>query len=566
MNKFSKLSLLVAGFSLIVMTAARLVLGAWHVYLNVFLLFFLLSLLLTLVLDYKMYLRFLSFKTAKRGLSFGSSFLFLVIFLTSVSYLGKKYNKTFDLTVEQLHSLSEQSLTALQNLDSPLTFYVFYKGDRQNQQHRRVLMEIKNLFELYKDAHPKVKLQVLDTNKYPSKAEEYLASLPDREREDFFVFVNYKNKKVRVEVTPQTGSPFQQKALFQEENITVAIMKSQKRSSKKILFLTGHEERELMGEGPGGLKILEQSLKDSGFKVISWNLITQGIPASPPDLVMSLGPKKNFLEEEVAWLKTYLSQSGVLLLALDPKDQHNLEDFLKEYGLIYEDKYVFNVGNIILENGFSAFGMDFNPTHPITKKISQKPKSFTVFDKAGSLKELAEGSKNWEFLSLVATDKKSKSFSSLEERLKDRKKAFSQSRIDLDQLKSFTLAVSMRPKVTTVEDSKEEASKEEASKKEASKKENSKEDKKKSELIVFSDSDFLSNYQIQLGLNKDLILNTILTLTGEEEWVSIRPKQPKGTQISLNRYEQMILILIYIIFPLIFLIVGLVLWYRKRSS
>ena len=551
MSKFSKLSLLVAGFSLIVMTAARFVLGAWHIYLNVFLLFFLFSLLLTLFLDYKLYLRFLSFKTAKKGLSFGSSFFLLIIFLISVSYLGKKYNKIFDLTSEQLNSLSEQSLTALQNLDSPLTFYVFYKGDRQNQLQRSILIELKNFLELYKEAHSKVKVQILDTNKYPAKAEEYLSSLADREKEDFFVFVNYKDKKVRVEVTPQTGSPFQKEALFQEENITIAIMKSQKRSSKKILFLTGHEERDLMGTGAGGLKILEQSLKDSGFEVISWNLITQGVPASPPDLVMSLGPKKNFLEEEIAWLKTYLSQSGVLLLALDPKDQHNLEGFLKEYGLDYEDHYVFNVRSIILENGFSAFGINFNPEHPITKKISQKEKSFTVFDKAGSLKKFPEGSKNWEFLSLVATDKKSKSFSSLEERLKDRNRVFSQSRIDLNSLKSFTLAVSMKPKATNGEDSKTE---------------DSKKDKKTPELVVFSDSDFLSNYQIQSGSNKDLILNTVLTLTGEEEWVSIRPKQPKGTQISLNRYQQMILILIYIIFPLIFLIVGLVLWYRKRSS
>ena len=528
MNPLSKISLLAAGFSLIVMSATRFVLGAWSPILYGFLVVFLLSLLISLILDYKLYLDFLSVKSAKKGLSLGWSLLLLLVFLTALSYLGKRYNKNFDLTSEKLNSLSEQTETALDSLSAPLTFYLFYKGDKQTDQTRLVQMDLKANLELYKEASSKVKLKVLDANKNPLKAEEYLAPLPDREREDFFVFINYKNKKVRVS------------APFQEEDLTSAVIKSQKREFKKILFLRGHEERELMGSGPGGLKILEQSLKDSGFEIKEWDFIRQGAPQTKPVLIASLGPKKNFPAEEKSWLKSYLKEGGRLVLALDPKDNHNLGDFLKEYGAIHENNYILSqLSAMYGANLMTAFGPVFDPSHPITSKFSGQ--KTVLFEKASSLKILQEKEKTLSIRSLVKTDSKSMAVPNLA----DPKKMLNQVFSNPKKLKSFPVALSIKPKETAEE---------------------SKEKEKEFELALFGDSDFLSNRYINAGANKDLILNTFAALSGEEELVSIRPKQPKGTKISLNRYQQMSLVLLYVVFPLIFLISGLVLWYRKRSA
>lgn len=522
MNPLSKISLLIAGFSLIIMSAARFVLGAWTPVLYAFLALFVLGLLVSLVLDYKLYLDFLSVKSAKKGLSLGWSLLLLLVFLVAVSYLGKRYNKSFDLTSEKLNSLSEQTKTALKNLDSPLTFYIFYKGDKLDDQIRFVLLDLKANLELYKEAGSQVRLKTLDANKNPLKAEEYLAQQADREREILFVFVNYKDKKIRVS------------APFQEEDLTSALIKSQKREYKKILFLTGHEERELSSEGPGGLKIFEQALKDSGFEITEWDFIRQGAPLGKPVLIASLGPKKNFLAEEKAWLKSYLKEGGRLILALDPKDQHNLEDFLAEYGVLYENNYIVSrLSAMYGANLMTAFGPAFDSSHPITKKFSGR--KTVLFEKASSL-SLSEKADLFKVSSLVKTDSKSLALSSLSDPKKMLQRLFSNSK----NLKSFTTAFSVKPK---------EAG-----------------DGKDFELLVFGDSDFLSNRYINAGSNKDLILNTFVVLSGEEELVSIRPKQPKGTKISLNRYQQMSLVLIYVVFPLIFLILGLALWYRKRNA
>ena len=535
MNPLSKISLLTAGFSVIVISVARFVLGAWTpVVLYGFLVVFLISLFVSLVLDYKLYLDFLSVKSAKKGLSLGWSLLLLIVFLASISYLGNRYNKTFDLTSEKLNSLSEQSKKALKTLDASLVFYIFYKGDKQNDQIRLVQLDLKADLDLYREANSKVKIQILDANKNPLKAEEYLASQSDREREDLFVFVNYKDKKIRVD------------APFQEEDLTSAIIKSQKREFKKILFLTGHEERELNSPSPGGLQILNQSLKDSGFEMIEWNFINQGAPAGQPVLIVSLGPKKNFLTEEKAWLKSYLKKGGRLILALDPKDKHNLEDFLLEYGAAYEDNYIVSQFSAMYgANLMTAFGVAFDSSHPITKQFSGQ--KTVLFEKASALKALSEKSDLFQISSLVKTDSKSISLENLAAPKKILNQVFSKSK----NLKSFSVALSVKPKDGS-----------------PAVKETEKDPKKKTEfeMVVFGDSDFLSNRYINAGSNKDFILNTFAALSGEEELVSIRPKQPKGTKITLNRYQQMSLVSLYVVFPLIFLISGLALWYRKRNA
>ena len=534
MKPLSKISLLIAGFSVIVISATRFVLGAWTPVLYGFLAVFLISLFVSLVLDYKLYLDFLSVKSAKKGLSLGWSLLLLFVFLVAISYLGKRYNKTFDLTSEKLNSLSEQSKNALETLDDSLIFYIFYKGDKQNDQTRLVQLGLKANLDFYRETNSKVKIQILDTNKNPLKAEKYLASQSDREREDLFLFVSYKDKKIRVD------------APFQEEDLTSAVIKSQKREFKKILFLTGHEERELNSSASGGLQILNQSLKDSGFTIIEWNFINQGTPKTKPVLIASLGPKKNFLPEEKAWLKSYLKEGGRLILALDPKDKHGLEDFLLEYGIAYEDNYILSqLSAMYGANLMTAFGPVFDSNHPITKKFSKQ--KTVLFEKASALKVLSEKSDHFQISSLVKTDPRSISLKNLA----DPKKMLNQVFSNPKNLRSFPVALSVKPKDSS-----------------PTVKETEKDPKKKTEfeLVLFGDSDFLTNRYINAGSNKDLILNTFVALSGEEELVSIRPKQPKGTKITLNRYQQMSLVLIYVVFPLIFLISGLVLWYRKRSA
>ena len=556
MSSWAKISLLISGFALIILASARFVLGAWPPILYVFLALFLAGLALSVVLDYKLYLDFLSIKTAQKGLSIGWSLLILLVFLIAFSYLGNRFDKTFDWTQEKLNSLSEQSLSVVKDIDSDLFFYIFYKGDKITQQVSAFKLELKASLDLYKQNNPKIKILFVDAYKNPAQAEKYLADLPDKDQQELFVFVSYKDRKIRVDIP------------FNEESLTSAIIKAKKREFKEILFLTGHGEKDLNDSNPGGLKILNQALTDSGFIIQEWNFIQQGAPRNQAVLVASIGPRRNFLPAEKNWLKEYLSKGGRLILSLEPKEKHGMESFLKDYGLIFENNFILSQIGVLYGDPAKALGTIFDKNNPITKKLSAKQPVF--FDRASSLEVEPSALDKFKFSFLVRSHNQSFTAPELKENIK------------IGKLESLNMALEVSSKKESSSKDKQDHSSEDKQEQEpsldhvtphdhsqdqpdahSSKNEKNKQDFK---LLVFGDSDFLSNRYIYDGANRDLAINSFVSLAGEEELVSIRPKQPKGTKISLNRTQKMSLLLLYIVLPLLFLIMALWLWFKRRNA
>ena len=449
MNPWAKKSLLISGFCFIVMMGTRFVLGAWHPLLYGFLALLLFGIAVSIVLDYKLYLEFLSIKTAKKGLSLGWSLLLFIIFLIGVSYLGNRFNKSFDLTEEGINSLSEQTTDILKSLDSDLVFYIFYKGDKISQQVTAMKQELKNGLALYKQNSSKVKIVFVDTYKNNLKAEEYLSDLPDKNQQELFVFVNYKDRKIRVDIP------------FSEESLTAAMIKAKKREFKEILFLTGHGERDLNNAEPEGLKFLKQSLTDSGFIPKEWNFTQMNLPSTIPSLIISIGPRQPFLEAEKSWLKDYLSKGGSLLLSLDPKERHGLKDFLKNYGVLFNDDFILSQVGLFYGGPTKAIGTLFDTDNPITKRFLGKQQA-VFFEKASSLDIEPSALENFKFSYLVRSLNKSFTAPELKKNIK------------VGNLKSLTMAVEVQPKQTDP----------------LSENDDKKSKKKGFRLVVFSDSNF----------------------------------------------------------------------------
>jgi ABC-type uncharacterized transport system involved in gliding motility auxiliary subunit len=90
-------------------------------------------------------------------------------------------------------------------------------------------------------------------------------------------------------------------------------------------------------------------------------------------------------------------------------------------------------------------------------------------------------------------------------------------------------------------------------------------------LVVYGDSDFASNFGLSLIGNKDLFLNTVQWLAGEERLITERPKDeelaPKLSNVYLTARESKRLFwLAVVVEPLLVLLVGaMVVIYRKRN-
>ena len=85
------------------------------------------------------------------------------------------------------------------------------------------------------------------------------------------------------------------------------------------------------------------------------------------------------------------------------------------------------------------------------------------------------------------------------------------------------------------------------------------------ELVVFGDSRFAANSYFRYGGNRDLFLNAVNWLIGDERLISIRAKDPEDQTIYVNRRQtkRMALIVQYLL-PALVLMLGAWVWLWRR--
>lgn len=545
MSSWGKISLLTGGFFLVLLAGTRYILGAWIPVFYVFLTLILLSLVINIVLDYKFYFEFFSMKTTKSGLSLGTSFILFIILLIAIGFLGNRFDKTYDFTEEGINSLSHQTQESLKGLKQEVFVRIFYKGDKISSTGQVQKDELRNAFDLYKQFSSNFKVRWIDSYSENIMAEKYLSNLHDKNQKEIFVFMEYGDKRIRIE-PPYT-----------EETITSALIKVQKRVLKEIYFLTGHGERDLNIEQPLGLSLFRKHLEDSGFILKEWSFIQDKKPQEPPALILIIGPRRPFLAEELNWLKDYLKNDGKVFMALDPGENHNLKSFLNQYGIDYKNNFIVSQFGAIYGSATKALGINFDSASSITKNF-QVGKDIAFFDVA----------------SVVSASSKSKDNLSVSVLLRSLNKSFVvpklKKELTVGTLNSFPMVVeAKRKQATDKQDSKKHEGhdhSEHAHDKPKSTESDESEVLSGFRLIVSGDSDFLINQNIYQGVNRDFVLNIIMSLVDENELISIRPKQPAGTKITLNRIHRLILVITMITLPFIFVIMSMWFWYRRREA
>ncbi len=89
---------------------------------------------------------------------------------------------------------------------------------------------------------------------------------------------------------------------------------------------------------------------------------------------------------------------------------------------------------------------------------------------------------------------------------------------------------------------------------------------RESRIVVFGDSDFASNQFLDLSGNSNLFLNSVNWLEEEEDLISIAPKTTNPRTISLTLSQgRMIFFTTIILLPGIFVLGGVLVYFRRRS-
>src|SRR5690606_13084882 len=105
-----------AVLSFIVLFVLRFILGGWVDWFWVFFVISGLGIGTAVVLDWRLYLEFMTMRTTKHGANMGVLILMSLALVVASNYLGYRFNRTLDVTEEKLNSLSDQTMSVLEKL------------------------------------------------------------------------------------------------------------------------------------------------------------------------------------------------------------------------------------------------------------------------------------------------------------------------------------------------------------------------------------------------------------------------------------------------------------------
>ena len=299
-------------------------------------------------------------RITKREISFWTNFLIstalLFGVLVMVNFLSSRYYFLKDLTEERIHTLSDQTIKILNELDKKaksdgkeLKILAFMKENEPQAQ------EFQNLMKQYSYRSKSIKWEIIDPERKPQ-----LATLYDIKTFNSVVFI-FGDKKIKTEIN------FDAPDKSPESIITSNIYKFIGIKELNICFTEGHGERDPNDTSPTGVSKLAKYLKDEGYNTIKIRLWEQG-SLTPCDIIMIIGPQRSFTQVEITNLSEYLAIGGRAVIMLDPESKDFLNPILERWGIGTDNRLVVDPTARLFGAGPAMpVLVDYDKEHPITR-------------------------------------------------------------------------------------------------------------------------------------------------------------------------------------------------------
>jgi ABC-type uncharacterized transport system involved in gliding motility auxiliary subunit len=270
--------------------------------------------------------------------------LAVLIIVLLINLLADRYNASFDLTENQLFTLSPQTKEVVEGLQEPVEVYLFDPLPNPRDQE---------LLETYEELNPdNFAYRYIDPQAEPGVTQQFGV------RQFGEVYLESGEERQLV----QTVSP---DLRLTEPRLTNALVQLTSDRQVTLYFVQGHGER-LLEPGQGGLSQALQNLQDENLVVEPLNLANNPEIPEDADVVVLAGPQRSLLDEELAALETYMQGKSGLLLLLDPLNEPELDEFLADWGVEVSDRVLYEPagGNDGIITFITQYGQ-----HPITQEL-----------------------------------------------------------------------------------------------------------------------------------------------------------------------------------------------------
>ena len=472
----------------------------------------------------------------------------LVIALTVMAnwLAGRRYIRA-DWTSTQLYTLSDKTENILSDLGEEIRVIVFMTPATSMYD------QVHELLERYKAASDKITVEFIDPDKEPLKTQQ-LAEQFGVQVADTVVFVFGDRTKYvtsdQISEMDYSGMQYGQgptmRAFKGEEQFTSAILSLVAPEVPKVYFVTGHGEASTAtaagGAGDRGLSVLTQALKRDNMDTADVSLLSGEVPEDA-DVIAIIGPTRAYTEPEITALGEFLDRGGRMLVALDPLIDTDgtmrwtrLEALLAGRGVIVHDDLVVDPSRRLPFYDLSAVYLEDFGDHPVTQGLEGFAVLFTV---ARSL-EVDDDSARV----LVQTSDEGWGETNLGMLLRGEPVAVD----DDDNPGPVAVGVAVERLVAAATNASDEAGEDESYR-----------------LVVFGDSDFLTDLDIANAGNAILATNAFNWLVAREDLVGIPPRDVEQVSLFLTRQQMRNLgLLVLIAMPGAAIIAGILVWRRRR--
>ncbi|MES0874986.1 GldG family protein [Sinimarinibacterium thermocellulolyticum] len=262
-----------------------------------------------------------------------------------LGFVSVRFKAELDWTANKRNTLTDASVQLLDSLTGPVTFYVFAPSGADTR--RAVEQDLGKYLREKKD----IRIEYVDPSVSPQKVREFNINFIGE------VVVEYQGRRENLRATT-------------EQSITTALQRLSYSGEQFVVFLEGHGERAITGQGPASYARFAQALRDKGLKVQSLNLVQNpAIPDNTSVLVIA-SPTAKLFDGEVELIREYVKNGGNLLWLADPDFPAGIEPLAQDLGIEWQNGYAILPEYQLLGTGhpgfFAAIGY---PPNPVTRGL-----------------------------------------------------------------------------------------------------------------------------------------------------------------------------------------------------
>ena len=442
-----------------------------------------------------------------------------------VSTIPSKYSE-IDISSQKLYSIGDETKKMLKDLEKDVTIYQIAQSGSEDEN-------ISNLLKKYEDESKHIKVEQKDPVVNPKFVSQYTSD--DLSANSLIVVCGDRNKVIDYNNIYETSVDYQtyssQTTGFDGEGqITSAIGYVTSENLPVLYTVEGHGEKDMDSS-------IKEDIEKANMDIKSLNLLTEGTVPDDADCLFIDSPSTDFSSDEKDAIIEYLENGGKAIIFSDytTEDMPNFDAILENYGVQRTEGVVFEG-----DNQHYAMQMPYYlvPTINSTDASSETASAgyYVLAPYAQGIKQLDDVRDTVKIESILTTSDQAYSKTDLNSNTIEKE--------DGDVEGPFDLGVSITESL---------------------------DDDKETQIVYYSTSNLMDSQTNQMvsGGNEKLIMESLKWMTDTEESasVSIPSKSLEVSYLTITDYDAAFWKICTIaLIPGIFLVIGFVVWIKRRKA